>query len=238
MARAGELVAKYPASREILEFYREIVRFQKSIFEEISARSETDVDSLAAYFPDFRTLLRRIAPETLAPSAARLADPAELRRLLSDCWEGSLPEDWFFGRALVAPFAEALAARGSVDPQWTGSHCPFCGARPGLAILRGQGDGGKRSLQCSLCSSEWHFRRILCPNCGEENKDKLPVYVAQEFEHVRVEACESCQCYIKAVDLTTNGRAVPAVDEIATLALNIWAEDHGYTKIAPNAVGM
>jgi len=28
------------------------------------------------------------------------------------------------------------------------------------------------------------------------------------------------------------------VDEIATLALNIWAEEHGYSKIVPNVVGM
>ena len=238
MARAAELTAVYPASRDILEFYREVVRFQKGIFDEICARGETDVESLAAYFPDLRTLLERVAPETLAPAAARLADPAAQRRLLVDCWEGSLPEDWFFGRALVAPFAEALAARGSVDAQWAGSHCPFCGALPALAILRGEGDGGKRSLQCSLCSTEWQFRRLLCPACGEENKEKLPVYIAEEFEHVRVEACDSCQSYIKSIDLTKNGRAVPAVDEIATVALNIWAEEHGYSKIAPNAVGM
>ena len=25
------------------------------------------------------------------------------------------------------------------------------------------GDGGKRSLICSLCATEWDFRRIVCP---------------------------------------------------------------------------
>ena len=52
-----------------------------------------------------------------------------------------------------------------------------------------------------------------------------------EFPHVCVEACDSCGRYIKAVDLTVDGRAVPLVDEIATLPLNIWAEEHGYSKI-------
>lgn len=64
------------------------------------------------------------------------------------------------------------------------------------------------------------------------------MYVAKEFPHVRVEACDACGCYIKAVDVTVDGNAVPLVDEIATLPLNIWAEEHGYSKMAPNIVGM
>ena len=31
---------------------------------------------------------------------------------------------------------------------------------------------------------------------------------------------------------------VPVVDEIATVALNIWAEEHGYSKLEPNLLGM
>jgi FdhE protein len=68
--------------------------------------------------------------------------------------------------------------------------------------------------------------------------DKLPVYTAGQFEHVRVEACDSCRTYIKSVDLTRNGLAVPIVDELATVPLNIWAEEHGYTKLQPNLLGM
>lgn len=238
IARAGELADAHAAAREILQFYSGLTRFQKRIFDEAGARGETEVASLATYFPDFVRLLRRIGPEELAASAARFSDGDRLRELLTECWSGSMPQDWFFGRALIEPFAESLALRGQVDPQWSEPVCPFCGARPALSILRVEGDGGKRWLECSLCSTAWQFRRILCPQCGEEDKEKLPVYIAQEFEHVRVEACDSCLSYIKAVDLTRNGRAVPVVDEIATVPLNIWAEEHGYAKIAPNAVGM
>jgi len=238
VARAAELADAHPESREILQFYAALSRFQKRIFLEATARGATRVESLVEYFPEFLALLREAGPHGLAESGARLCDPAALGELLEECWSGSLPPDWFFGRALIAPFAESLAARGQIDPQWSDPACPFCGARPAVAVLRGEGDGGKRSLLCSLCATEWQFRRILCPNCGEGDKDKLPVYIADEFEHVRVEACDSCMCYVKAVDLTKYGRAVPVVDEIATAALNIWAEEHGYSKIAPNAVGM
>jgi FdhE protein len=55
---------------------------------------------------------------------------------------------------------------------------------------------------------------------------------------VRVEACDTCKTYIKAVDLTKYGLAEPVVDEIVTVPLNIWAEEHGYVKLAPNLLGM
>ena len=105
-------------------------------------------------------------------------------------------------------------------------------------VLRGEGDGAKRWLLCSLCSTEWQFRRVLCPGCGEENKDKLPIYTAAEFPAARVDACDNCQTYIKSIDLTKDGRAIPAVDEIATVALNIWAEEHDYAKLETNLLGM
>lgn len=75
-------------------------------------------------------------------------------------------------------------------------------------------------------------------NCGEEDKEKLPVYIAGGLDYVRVEACESCHAYLKSVDLTKDGFAVPVVDEIATVALNLWADEHGYVKIETNLLGM
>ena len=116
--------------------------------------------------------------------------------------------------------------------------CPFCGEKPVAAVLRPEGDGGKRFLLCSLCFTEWEFRRLLCPNCGEEDKEKLPIYTAAEMPHVRVEACETCHVYIKAIDLTKNGLAVPVVDELATAALNLWAEEKGYRKVQVNLFGL
>jgi FdhE protein len=96
------------------------------------------------------------------------------------------------------------------------------------------GDGGQRSLVCSFCLGEWEFRRIVCPGCGEEDHAKLPVYTAEEFKHVRVECCDSCRNYIKTVDLTRNGLADPVVDEIASIALDLWAQKQGYTKLQVN----
>ena len=142
---------------------------------------------------------------------------------------------WIF----LQPYAECLADRAEGTPG-AGSLavCPFCSAKPVVGLLRPEGDGGKRFLICSLCSAEWPFGRILCPACGEQNVEKLAVYTASQFPHVRVEACDTCRRYIKTVDLTKNGHAVPIVDELATIPLNLWAEEHQYTKLQPNLLGI
>jgi formate dehydrogenase maturation protein FdhE len=43
---------------------------------------------------------------------------------------------------------------------------------------------------------------------------------------------------MKSIDLTKNGRAVPVVDEIATISLNLWAEENNYQKFGQNLFGM
>lgn len=140
----------------------------------------------------------------------------------------------FFSHVIKQPYAEYF--RKPVEG--TGSTCPSCGSKPVVGVLRGEGDGAKRALICSLCALEWPFRRLICANCGEEDKEKLPVYLAAQIEYIRVEACDTCRTYLKSVDLTKDGFAVPVVDEIATVALNLWADEHGYTKIEINVLGM
>ena len=106
------------------------------------------------------------------------------------------------------------------------------------AVLRPEGEGAKRFLMCAECFAEWEFLRVKCPACGEEDKEKLPVYTAEQFPHVRVEACDTCRSYLKAIDLTKNGLAVPEVDEIASAALDVWAKEQGYRKTCPNLFGI
>lgn len=230
---------QYPSAFDLLLFYLELAKLQKRIFEEMDS---TELTFLLRWFPELFHLVSRFVPSLAEFGKENLTHESARLDLLTERWEGDAdqidPRAEFFAHALLEPFASNLATRGQIDPQWSQPMCPFCGSRPGLAVLRGEGDGGKRSLMCSLCATEWNFRRILCPHCGEEDKDKLPVYVAAAFEHVRVEACDTCKTYLKSVDLTKNGLADPIVDEIATVPLNIWAEEHGYLKLAANVMGM
>ncbi len=243
IARAATLAAEHPSAGELLSFYSELAKFQKRIFDQLTS---SDVRGLLRWFPDLFDVVAKFSPPVAGFAQEHLATDAARVELLAQCWEGDADEPdaraQFLGHALLEPFAAHLASRGPIDVNanvhWTNPVCPFCGSRPGLAVLRGEGDGGKRSLLCSLCATEWQFRRILCPNCGEENKETLPVYIASQFDYVRVEACDTCKTYLKSIDLTKNGLADPVVDEIATVPLNIWAEEHGYVKLAPNLMGM
>jgi FdhE protein len=241
IARATELLNIHPAARELLTFYRELALFQKPVFGELRSSGQTDMGVLLRYFPALLNLVRRAGPAPLADfGAERLEEPDAQRELLLAEWEGRVDDEAgrFYARVLLQPYAEHLALRGQIDLEHTAATCPFCNARPVAGVLRGEGDGAKRWLLCSLCSTEWPFLRVLCPNCGERDKDMLPVYKAPDFDHARVEACDRCKTYVKSVDLTRDGRAVPVVDELATVALNIWAEEHGYAKLESNLLGL
>jgi len=233
IARAEELSKTYLESSHLLGFYIQIARLQKSVFSQQPAR----IQDLMPFASNLARLTKPSGPEPPDQSTVLGISEEALFRV----WERDrtvTEGEWFLARILLQPYAEYAADRGPLSFEGGGSACPFCGARPVAGVLRGEGDGGKRSLICSLCSTEWEFRRIVCPNCGEEDKEKLPVYVASQMDHVRVEACDTCRTYIKSVDLTRNGHAVPVVDELATVALNIWAEDQDYMKLEPNLLGM
>jgi len=79
---------------------------------------------------------------------------------------------------------------------------------------------------------------MLCPACGEENVENLVIYTADQFLHIRIEACDSCRHYIKTIDLTKNGNAVPIVDDLAAIPLSLWAEENGYSKVQANILGI
>ena len=86
--------------------------------------------------------------------------------------------------------------------------------------------------------NEWSFLRVVCPACGEERFDSLPVFTSQEMPHVRVDACDTCHHYINAIDMTKDGLAVPIVDELAAVPLDLWAGENHYQKLIPNIAGI
>ena len=218
-------------------------------------RGGLDVSAVLPHFRGFLSLVESKGPVVLAESARQLAE------LPSDAWMAQLNAYWecagcydqqigafaqFFPRALLQPYAEFVANKHFVPSIGaTPKLCPICGARPLLGILRPEGDGGKRFLLCSFCSHEWDFRRILCPTCAEEREEKLPVYVAEQpdrqplggFPHVRIEACDTCKFYIRTIDLTKDGNAIPIVDDLAAIPLTLWAHQHHYSRLQPNLLG-
>jgi len=261
IARAEQLSSPHSAATEFLEFYKHVASFQKLLRANIAAahgvkpssapkvelREEIDFTVLLPHFRGYLSIIEQHAPLALAEAARQMA------LLTSDSWIASLEAYWqhggrydqqvgafaqFLVRAFLQPYTEFRASLMARTPLvGTARLCPLCGSRPLLGVLRPEGDGGKRSLLCSFCSQEWEFRRILCPTCGEEAEDKLPVYVAEETPHVRVEACDSCKFYLRTIDLTKDGHAVPLVDDLAAIPHTLWAHEQGYSRLQPNLLG-
>jgi formate dehydrogenase accessory protein FdhE len=261
--RAEVLASEFLFAAEILGFYRQIAIFQRDFYLKLRAnrevlarvsfvgslRNELHLPALLPQFPEFLKLVGRAAPAPLAAFAKELnesRDAARFSEMLAGYWENGARHEpvldeasTFCARAFLQPCAELLASQHAMPPAIVRRMvCPLCDGAPQLGVLRPEGDGGKRTLLCAFCAAEWDFTRIVCPACGEEDEKKVYFYTADKPTHVRVEACETCKNYLLSVDLTKNGHAIPAVDEIAAMPLNLWAQEKGYTKIQRNLFGM
>lgn len=251
IARARALSQTHPAAAAILNFYAELAGYQRALRPSARQAASEDARDFATAIdlgtacksiPSFLTWLGRHAPAPLADAArdAISIDTATWtemmhRRLAHVELDGPLA---FVVDAVLQPFAEAAVGRPATgaegQPPSGLACCPMCGSPPVVAALKEEGQGAKRVLLCSLCSTEWDYLRVVCPACDEKRFDALPVFTSEAVAHVRIDACDSCRVYLKTVDLSKDGLAIPAVDDIATIALDLWAREAGYTRLHPN----
>ena len=123
-------------------------------------------------------------------------------------------------RALV-PLAEGVF--------WQRGSCFVCGAPAILGELR---EDGARHLRCLQCGADWRIRRLHCPSCGNEDHASLrTLYEEGRRETRRVEACDRCRRYVKVIAATTaTATELLAVEDLATIHLDVVAREHGYTR--------
>lgn len=223
--RAQFLADAFPGAREILTFYAGLAEWQNRVAPRLSTFNE-----VLAVIPTLLDYVSGAAPPILA-QAAREFDVAEAEALLRSTWEGpvnsSITE--FFARAALQPYAASL-------PE--GLDCPWCTGPPQAGCLRPQGDGLAFELVCALCLRRKTFPRTRCPGCNEASESMVASFTAAEFPHMRLLACESCKSYLLVVDLEKDPAAIPEVDELAGLPLDLWAVEHGYHKLQPNLAGV
>ena len=252
--RATELAAGDSPPKELLTFYAKLLHAQKEIYEELrshqgwlpSGSLDHDLSILKKSFPKLLDVVVQVGPPHLADEARTLAGSADgvIEELLFNYWK-SPSDTQFFAKAFLQPYARWLAVSGgrpshrNVVPQE--NRCPFCGGRPQVSCLLNRepsAESGNRDLVCATCLTSWQFRRVVCASCLEERPFKLGYFQAEEYDHVRVETCDTCKRYIKGIDLTRLGLAVPLVDEVGAAALDIWAQQRGYQKIELNLLGL
>lgn len=252
--RAGNLAAASQGSRDLLVFYRHLLESQKEIYEFLrdhdggtpSGDLKSDLPVIREGLPALLKTVARHGPQLLAQEANRLlSESANLvDEVIVGFWETRSDVD-FFSKALLQPYLRCLRESGTkpIAPGLPKNErsCPFCGGKPQVSFLQSKepsAESGNRDLVCANCLSSWEFRRVVCAHCGEEKPSKLAYFQSPEFDHVRVEACDTCKRYLKGVDLTRLGFAEPLVDEVYAAPLDLWAREHGYTKIELNLVGV
>jgi len=256
IARARELASSRPAARDLLTFYAGLAEYQQALAASAPDGGTFGIDQAVDAIPGFLAWVRQSSPSDLAVAVENL-DRHELDSLVASAFrrksaagdilpakagshesEPGNPAERFVIESLQQAFAEHLVTGDPPAPGSIPLRCPRCAGLPVAAVLREAGHGAKRSLVCALCLHEWDCLRIVCPACGEQDFDKLPVYTAEQSAYLRIDACDRCRRYIKTIDLTKDGLAVPCVDDIASVSLDLWAREQGYTKIKKNVLGI
>jgi FdhE protein len=78
---------------------------------------------------------------------------------------------------------------------------------------------------------------VRCPACSETDPERLPSFSSESHAGARVEACESCRRYVKSIDAGIDGSAIPEVDDLLSLSLDLWAQGQGLQRLEPGLAG-
>ena len=180
--------------------------------------------------------------QLVAAGMALTGGSGEQREGLVEAWledqSGPEPVLGFWVRVAGGPVLEAARAAIATPSrdEWTGAACPACGGLAQVSVIAEESGefmgGSPRSLVCGRCAGWWTFPRAMCTWCGEGDPRRLPSFVPDERRAVRIDGCETCSSYVKTFDLREAGgiELVPLVDDVATVSLDLWANDQGLAR--------
>ena len=148
---------------------------------------------------------------------------------------------WLVAELAVSPFAyalqEALFAGAGDSPlgaalsAWSYGYCPACGSWPAIAEVVTR----RRALRCSFCAFAWDTGSHGCVYCGETG-DKFitpsaDAALVEARKHRRVEICNTCRSYMKAVDVNDlSPFPLVAIADLETMDLDMAAIERGYSR--------
>jgi FdhE protein len=131
------------------------------------------------------------------------------------------------------------AARGALAPdpfEESAGGCPFCGAHPTLAEVRGL-ERVKR-LRCGRCGADFGSPTLSCAYCGERDHHKLGMLLPEGAaeQQSTVDVCASCGGYLKVrrTLLAIAPGCVP-LEDLASVELDLAALSRGHSRPAEPA---
>jgi hypothetical protein len=260
--RAEVLSERFDFASEILSLYIGLTDvFQASAARILEDRPSSLVPwAVGNVLPEVVTATEAAGPEALGAACRELRDEGSPDEILATWLAGGdlEPLERYVARACLLGPLQALGpdvgAECAADPAPRDDrHCPHCGGLPQCSYRSESDDplvSGGRHLLCARCGQSWPYSASSCASCGESEGAKRTVYseghpgpvvereeTSATFPHLRIESCATCQQYLIDVDLGRDARAVPEVDELAAVPLDLYAADLGLSKITPNLVG-
>lgn len=217
--RARLLAARYPQAAEVLELVAAAY--------ELAGDETPDLAASQALAERLWIALGDRAPEPLRAAAPDTG--------AYYCNPDPYAPGSFFARIALEAWARTAPLQISSPAP---NECPRCGHAPQLGVLRPSGNGDALFLACSLCRHEWAFRRLTCPECGETDGEKMNFFSTEGLPHVQTQTCQTCLAYLHLLLPEKELAMVPEIEELALLAVDVWAGEQGYHKVWPNLAGI
>jgi len=146
----------------------------------------------------------------------------------------------FVGAALQVYWTALASALGveSIAALDVSGVCPCCGSLPVASVVRVAAEvSNLRYLHCSLCNTQWNLVRVKCAACDASSKIAYRQIEGSDLKNagaMRAETCDDCMSYLKILTQEKAPDGDPVADDLATLALDMLADEAGYSRAGPN----
>ncbi len=244
-ALIDDLIVQKPHLADPLRFYAKVNRFLAGV-KDLSIPPEPGQtaypSSLAARVTDSLSAAIDLPEGALFPmrDALEVGDLDFTRLPLGELPSFSLPyaEDDLAMLLFLVSRPYFLAKRdtaGPVNRPWDEGKCPVCSARPSLSSVQQE---GRLQVHCSFCGTVGEIPHDQCPACLSTGSGSLKTYAFKGEEGFSVRVCDACRTYMKTVDADILLRTGPDLADLMSLPLDIVMQQKGFTRRAPNPLGM
>lgn len=244
------LIDQRPHLKEPLEFYDKCQLFLEKVADYLSSNESTSLLDTAGTYPkkSIAPILNHFARtfnlphEELEPLKKALEDgeinflELPLKKDMDTPFINGDDDKTTALFLLSRPFFKALRNTSLMDGnQWKNGLCPLCSAHPVISTIK---EGPKRILHCSYCGTSGPYEFIGCPNCGTTDASMLGTLSSDQEPGFRISTCSGCHSYVKVIDYSLFNEMTPDIADIASLPLDIIAQSEGYSRNAPNPLGL
>jgi formate dehydrogenase maturation protein FdhE len=208
------------------------------------------IEDLVPLFVEFLAEASELGTDVMRTDAGALASaPLSARvALFGVALTGAAAEETtpFHVRAFLQPVVTALAEASAVPGTSEGhrpgalrtERCPVCGATPVVATIDATTEKpDRRGLVCGVCGVWWAVARVSCGRCGETDPEWLLESALRSPSHLLLDECQRCGRYRKTVDLRACPEAVPLVDDLASVEVDLGARRRGLARMEPSLLG-